>query len=384
MRKNLAHETKLTPDKSKEIKEPIGQPFDASASPFSAKNNSDNRKTRADLIPDMIPIGSAAAESGINVTADEGPRSFISKGERVHKWGSYLGIDWIFNTLAGVSFAYWGNHTEMGQKLWSKPLTNEFTYALKPLIKNPEYLKASVAKGNLFMSIIAGGMFTIPPLMLLETNKNKRDITQWLDEKIYGKEAVENDPKFAKAYEEIMNEPKKDFASGMLSRGAALAPLLAMIMFTPTRKLTDKIYFDHVAKASESAANKLGFTAENSFKNVSREVANERWKFIHDGVAMDFGLGIPYAVLHAFFYNKFAGKCADKNSVSKEETLKDNLTATNTINAPIAETGFDNSPPTQSWTKKTKPAEKYDIATVKPGFAEKAAADKSTVEAHHI
>jgi hypothetical protein len=63
----------------------------------------------------------------------------------------------------------------------------------------------------------------------------------------------------------------------------------------------------------------MGFS-EKSFKSISLAEGKERWKFIHDSVAMDFGLGVPYAVMHAFFYNMFASRkknAAESNDITE-------------------------------------------------------------------
>jgi hypothetical protein len=251
------------------------------------------------------------------VEVETSKKPFVSKGEQVHKWGSYLGVDWLFNTATGVSFAYWGKYTDLGKKLWSKPVTDAFETALKPLIKHPEQLKKSAGYGTMFMSIIAGGMFTIPPLMVLEDNHNKKKITRFFDNIIYGKKTVDEDPKFAAAYDEIEHAPKKDFTSGLTSRFTALAPMLAMVLIPTTKKISNKLWFNHVEHASEAVAAKAGLTAEKLFAKTTPADAKERWKFVHESVAMDFGLGVPYAVLHSIFYNKFAASKEDKENDAK-------------------------------------------------------------------
>ena len=265
-----------------------------------------------DSIHDLTPIGDALVDQSVT---EKDKRSFVSKGERIHKLGTYLSVDWLLNAATGVGFAYWGKYSDLGKKMWSGPLTEGFSKLLSPVIKNPEYLKASVGKGNMFMSIIAGGMFTIPPLMALESKKVKLSITKTFDNLIYGKDKVENDPKFQEAYEEIEKAPDKKFMSGMTSRFVELSPLLAMVLIPVTQKFSSRIYFNHVEHGSEAVARKLGFSAEKSFKNITLPEAKERWKFIHESVAMDFGLGIPYAMLHAFFYNMFAGNKKTANQV---------------------------------------------------------------------
>lgn len=279
-------------------------------------------KSTPQNIPDVLPLLSdAAVRTADEINSGEKKRNFISKGEHLHKWSSYLAVDWIFNAAVGVTFAYWGKFTEAGRKIWSEPITRGFTKALTPFIKNVEQRQKSAGYGNIFMSIIAGGMFTIPPLMVLENNKIKKSIIKFWDRIIYGKDKVENDPKFQQAYDEIHEAPKKDFVTGVTSRFAALAPLLAIVLIPTTKKISNKIWFDHVEHASEAVATKVGFGAEKSFKNIPLPEAKSRWKFIHESVAMDFGLGVPYAVLHAFFYNMFASS-KDKKKQEKQQAAE--------------------------------------------------------------
>lgn len=231
-------------------------------------------------------------------------KPFVTPGQRIHKWGTYLSVDWIFNAMTGVSFAYWGKFTESGKRMWSGPISRGFKAALTPFIKHPENVAKSAEYGNIFMSIIAGGMFTLPPLLVLESKKCKKHIAQTADKALFGEEKVENDPQFQASYDAIDEAPKKDFSRGLTSRFTALAPLLAMVLIPTTRRISDKLWFNHVANASEAVAGKMGFSPA-SFKSISAAEAKDRWTFIHKSVAMDFGLGVPYAVMHAFFYNKF-------------------------------------------------------------------------------
>ncbi|MFO1242218.1 MAG: hypothetical protein U1E36_03325 [Rickettsiales bacterium] len=249
--------------------------------------------------------------SGMSLSADvplPKEKPFTTAGTRIHKWGTYIGVDWIFNTASGVSFAYWGKFSESGQKYWSKPITGFFEKILKPFIKDPKKLETSAGRGNMFVGIIAGGMFTIPPLLVLENNKVRKSFAQFYDRMIYGKEKVDHDPEFQKAYEQIEQTPKKDFVNGMGARFVALTPLLAMVLNPKTGTLSKEYWFDYVQKASEGGAHALGLGLNKSFPKRSLEDAKSRWKFIHESIAMDFGLGGPYAALHAIFYDMFSGK----------------------------------------------------------------------------
>jgi len=313
-------------------------------------------KKTIDDIPDMLPLLSDAGGSAADaVNKDNKERSFITKGEKIHKWATYLSVDWIFNASVGAAFAYWGKFTEMGRDWWSKPINKMFETGLKPFFKNPEYLKESVKQGNTFMSIIAGGMFTIPPLLVLENSKVKKSIVKFFDKMIYGKDKVENDPKFQQAYEEIKEAPKKDFWTGMTSRFAALAPLLALVLIKPTKEILVKNLFTPVGEASKFVVSKVGLPAERLFKKFPEEAKRaERWKYIHeDAIAMDLSFGLPYAVLHSITYNMFAGFKGKKKPKGEEK-------APEQINIPAAP--IENTIVADASAPTTKFAEKKDIA----------------------
>lgn len=283
-----------------------------------------NEENNAAERPIPLPLGLAAQPESAELNSIGKPRNFITAGENIHHWATYLGIDWILNTLSGVGFAYFTKYTKAGRKYWSDPITSAFDKGLQPFIRNDAMRQASAGYGNMFMSIIAGGMFTLPPLMLLESRKIKSAIVQFLDRRIYGKDKVENAPKFREAYEALEHEPKKDFTSGLAARFAALAPLLAIVLTPTTKKASDKVWFNYFEKGSDIAATKLGFGPE-SFKKVSPEQGKERWKFIHESVAMDAGLGIIYAGLHSIFYNIIAGIRGKRHPQAQEvkPVLKD-------------------------------------------------------------
>jgi hypothetical protein len=232
-------------------------------------------------------------------------RKFITAGEHIHKWSTYIVLDWIVNTGFGVTFSYWGKFTEAGKKIWSQPITNFFDKALTPFIKNPEVRQKSAGFGNMFASIITGGMFIVPLLMGMENNKVKKSVAQFFDRMIYGKDKVENDPKFQQAYREMDAHPRKGFIMGMASRFAALAPELTIILIPATKQIANRLLFNHLEHASEFLGKKLGF-GPASFKKLPLAEGEKRWKFIHENIALDFGLAGPYALMHAVFYSVFA------------------------------------------------------------------------------
>lgn len=279
-----------------------------------------------DHTPEMNPdtahdAGTAAPVVGPEPAAAQPStqRSFISKGEKATNIATYGGVDWLFNAATGVGFAFWGNRTPSGQKKWSEPVTGFFKKALKPMIKNAESLEKSAGYGNLFASIIMGGMATLPPLLVLEHHSVKKAITKSFDRMIYGRDTVENDPKFQQAYQEIDEAPKKRFWMGMGTRFIALSPLLAVVLIPQTRKLSDTYYFNPLAKATQWLSKTVGLQPKKLMELRPGQAVSD-WNYIHGALAMDFGLGPFYAVLHSYFYNKFSGHSAEKKSAGAEAT----------------------------------------------------------------
>ncbi|MBN8543634.1 MAG: hypothetical protein J0M34_05150 [Alphaproteobacteria bacterium] len=286
----------------------------------------------------------------------QGEKPIVTTGQHIHKWSTYLSVDWVFNTLCGVGFAYGAKYTKIGQKLWSGPIQKIGTKLLNPFFKNDiakggdesvkafDALKYSVDKFETFFSIIAGGMFTIPPLMVLEDKKNRIGISRGLDEMIHGKEKVANDPRFEASYKAIEQEPTKDFAAGMTSRFAALAPLLAWVLIPKSWVTKSPIFkpiigartafFGKLGDVVDGTARKMGFSEAKLKDGIKLDIlrdangeikigevavdAKEKFDYItRSATPMDFGLGLPYAGLHAIFYSMFAGgkeKKPEKNS----------------------------------------------------------------------
>lgn len=262
-----------------------------------------------------------AQEPQESAFAEEGSKKyrFVTAGERIHKWATYLSVDWVFNATMGALLAYWGKFTDSGQKLWSNPINNVLNFCLKPCFKNPNYFKEAVKQGNTFISIIAGGMLTIPPLLVLENVNVKKSLIKSIDRLIYGKAAVDNDPAFKQAYAEIQEAPKKGFWTGMGSRFAALAPLLALVIITPTKDFLVKRLFGPVGEKTKKIVSGIGLTENRLFGKFGAAGAAERWKYIHEeALAMDLSFGLPYAVLHSITYNLFSkikfGKHKDKEA----------------------------------------------------------------------
>jgi hypothetical protein len=250
--------------------------------------------------------------------AEEPEKGFVSAGQRVHHWGSYLGVDWIFNGLCGAAFTHWAKETPSGQALWSKPVNWLLGKVLPVFIKEDAALVQATKRGNTFFGLVAGGMFTIPPLMALENKVTRRKIITTVDETIYGKEAVEHDPKFKQSYDALDNEPQKDFTIGMAARFVALTPLVIAILRKDSSDYLDKKVFSKVANLTKSSSEKMGLSAKTFFKSRTPEEADRVWKQAHDNLGTDLSLGIPYAVMHSAAYNtlnKVFGKREKKAEV---------------------------------------------------------------------
>lgn len=261
-----------------------------------------------------------AGATAIAQSADK--KRFVSFGENAHKWGTYISIDWFLNYATGIAFAMWGKYSKIGQKYWTEPLTkvarsmSENVFRFKP---GPG-LESSVGNVIMILSVIAGGMFTIPPLMVLESKPVRKGIVKSLDQMYYGKDEVENDPKFAEAYEAMDHAPKQGFWTGLSSRLAALTPCIATVYFEKPKQLS-KPYFDFIERNSERAYKAVGLNKDRLFKNLPEAEKEARWKFLHDNSAIDFGLEPWYAALHMVAYRGFA-KIADMFKGPNSEQAK--------------------------------------------------------------
>jgi hypothetical protein len=316
-----------------------------------------------DQPPDIRPVSDALPEpESVVEDSSKKKRTFVSAGEHFDHWSKYLTIDWVWNAASSACFAYWGKFTNLGQKVWSRPLDKGFTFILKPMFKDPENLREGVRWGNTFSSIIMGGlMFTIPPLLVLENKNVKLKIVKFYDGLFYGKDKVENDPKFQQAYEEIENAPKKGFLANFISRYIALAPLLASVIYKPSRKWLSANVFRHVATGTKAISPKIGVTAEKLFRKFPGAERMKRWNYVHDeAIAMDLSFGLPYAVMHAFFYNMlanvFAGRKTKESSDNNAAEVKSESAQTATASPTVV---AENN---KKWTDETLRSEKNKLA----------------------
>jgi hypothetical protein len=241
----------------------------------------------------------------------QAPEAFESLGKRVHNEVTYRGVDWILNASVGVTFAYWASRTKSGAKYFSEPVANFFRKILKPIFKSEATVEEGAKWGSMFASIMFGGTATIPPIMILENKKVKKSIIKTLDEKIYGKDEVAADPRFEESYKAIDEEPQKDFATGMITRFASLAPLIA-ITVSPANKYMVQYLYNPIAKATKWGAEKIGikpgkFALRGTMEHVEGDIKAPKkflsdWDFIHQTIGFDFGLSFFYAYIHEAVY----------------------------------------------------------------------------------
>lgn len=300
----------------------------------------------------------------------KGEKCFVSKGEVIHNEITYRGVDWFVNSAVGVAFSYATSKTEAGKKYFGKPVSAFFKKILSPVLKNPAHLEEGSKWGTMFASIMAGGTAIIPVMLKLENKETKKAIIRNLDEKIYGKEAVENDPKFAAAYKAIDEEPEKDFKTGMIARFIAIAPLITIASIPATNKPMIKYVYDPIGKMSKFVAEKMGIRPAKMMKEGVMELVEgdpnlpkkfmSNWDYLHRTIGFDFGLTFFYAILHEMAFEGLS-KMGVKNKPQSPQlnpsdnmaTLKGNhSSATDNIPQP-AEKSQDNNPP-QSYSFTSK------------------------------
>jgi len=238
----------------------------------------------------------------ISLAAEQKP--FKSAGYKLHNEITYRGVDWFLNSTLGVTIAYWSQRTEQGQRMFGKPLASFFEGITKNFSKNPHTIAEGGKWGSTIISIIIGGMAIIPVMMGLENKKTKKAMIKGFDEKIYGAEAVKNDPKFQAQYDAIDQEPEKDLISGNLARALVLAPMIASTQIPALQKTGEKLIYDPLGKASKYAAESIGIKPKKML-HVGKDGQND-WNFLHQTIGFDFGLTFIYSFLHEYAYKAIA------------------------------------------------------------------------------
>jgi len=261
-----------------------------------------------------------AAPAAAPTQAKEEPKSvFQSFGMTFHNELTYRVVDLFLNTTAAVCFAVFSKRTKLGIDYFGKPVNNFFGKVTGAFSKNPQTIKIGADWGSLFTSIMVGGTAIIPLMMGLEKHEVKKSIVKWVDNLWYGKEKVENDPKFAETYASIDKEPKKDFWTGMKARFAVLLPMIAWSMTRTLNEPTEKYVYDNVAKGTKYAADAVGIKPKGFMLEVQDGKTN--WEFLHKTIAFDLTLTAIYSYAHEFFYKRFAQSKADKHEAQQEQQI---------------------------------------------------------------
>ncbi len=238
-------------------------------------------------------------------------------GRHVHNELTYRGVDLFLNSTIGVTTTYLTERTEIGQRWFAKPVSNFFTKLLTPVLKTPAKIAEGARWGSMFTSIIVGGAAIIPPMVVLEKKENKKAIIRFFDEIIYGKKAVENDPRFKACHDAVDDEPHKGFWTGMAARFAVLTPMILATINPDINKRMVKYLYNPIAKGSKALAEGVGIKPKSLIKRGVMEIADgdiskapkfvSDWDFIHRTIGFDLGLTAIYAFAHEFTYKAFAG-----------------------------------------------------------------------------
>lgn len=250
-----------------------------------------------------------------NVEKDARPAS-RGWGWRIHNEITYRGINWLLNSTIGVAFTYWTVKTESGVRKFSQPVTHFFEERLKSYFKKPENLAEGVSWGTRLLTIMIGG-FTIIPLMILMENKTvKKNVVRWLDEKIYGRDEVKNNPAFEESYKKIDEEPRKGFWRGMFARAIALSPLFVICFNSELNKWPARFLYNPLGKMTKWTAEKCGIKPASMIAKTQMvhpdgntslsKVPQSNWDYLHQTIGFDFGLTAFYAVLHEIAYKTLA------------------------------------------------------------------------------
>lgn len=242
--------------------------------------------------------------TGVAPAAPVAAPEFKSFGWKAHNEITYRGVDFLLNSVIGITFAYWAQRTKAGLKYFGKPTESLGRMAIQPFTSDKASIEEGAKWGSRIASIIIGGTAIIPPMTFLENKKVKHAIVCGIDNMVYGKEAVENDPKFAELHNSINHEPKKDFVTGMLARFAVLIPMFA---WTMTKKLNDptiKYVYDPLARGTKHVAGSMGIKAPKMKSTIIDGQSN--WDYLHQTISFDSFLTFVYSFLHEYSFKAFA------------------------------------------------------------------------------
>lgn len=244
-------------------------------------------------------------------STDEKPHKappFHSIGYKVHNELTYRGVDWLLNSAIGVGFTYATSRTDTGKRLFSRPVSHAFETVLKPFIKDEATLKEGGKWGMLITSIMAGGTMIIPVMMALENKENKKAMIHKIDATVYGEAYNPEGHKFKQQDQAIDEESDKDFKSGMITRFAVLAPLIAMTTIPATNRPVEKHLYEPIGRISKAISKSMGIIPGNKMLQAEHEIVRGKetlvsnWDFLHRTIGFDVGLTMIYSVLHEKAY----------------------------------------------------------------------------------
>ncbi len=241
---------------------------------------------------------------------------FETWGKFIHNEATYRGVDWLLNSAVGVSVAYWAGRTQHGKDHFGTPVGRFFKQVLSPFLTSESSLAEGAKWGTTLTSISAGGLAITPLMVGLECRPIKKASIRWMDEAIYGKEVVENDPRFAQSYAAIDQEPRKDFSLGMASRYVALVPFLVFASVPKLNQQGIRFLYDPIARLTKSAAKLVGIrpgtmALEGALEHINGDPATPKqfmsnWDFLHRTIGFDFGLTLLYSYVHEPIYKAFS------------------------------------------------------------------------------
>lgn len=272
-------------------------------------------------------------------------KKFVSKGWKVHNEITYRGVDWLLNSTIGVISTYWTDRLTSGKKV-AAHIDKYVGMALKPAFKTEAGLVQGTTWFRRFLTIMVGGFTIIPVMMYMENKQRKKKMVHWLDEKMYGKDVVANDPKFEESYKKIEEEPKQGFWIGVVSRIIAITPIIAAATWPASNQRLIKYIYDPIARGTKWVSKKVGIKPGKMLMQGELEHLDgnpkgkkqwqSNWDFFHRTIGFDFGLTIFYAMLHEAAYKSLAAMGMKKTKEDKKQKTAPAETAAAPAESPPA------------------------------------------------
>jgi hypothetical protein len=297
-----------------------------------------NTQTRAPaLSPGQTNPDDIAAENQTDKALAGGKAPFKSWGNRIHNGLTYYGVDWLLNSAFGVTFSLLTERTKFGAKYWGKYVRDGlFGKPLGLFVKDTENFLSAKKWGSRFFGIMFGGTAIIPLMTKLENKENKKKIIKSIDETIYGKQAVASDPKFEESYQAVDQESEKTVSVGLVTRLAALTPIIAATMYKPLNEgpirrfiyepgtklvhwVTQKLKLDPKPTGKWKTFGDEGKTFR-AVTDSNGDPHKHNWDYLKFLVAYDFGLTLIYAAFHEAAFKIGANLWGDHKDKKQNKT----------------------------------------------------------------